>query len=51
MEITKFSSQLFVALEQMAVHLRRALNTLSERGTNALEKTRRPTGSTSRKGE
>ncbi|MGB7730284.1 MAG: PAS domain-containing protein [Candidatus Acidiferrum sp.] len=41
MEITKFSSQLFVALEQMAVHLRRALNTLSEGGTNALEKTRR----------
>jgi PAS domain S-box-containing protein len=41
MEIIKFSSQLFVALEQVAVHFRRALNTLSERGTNALEKTRR----------
>jgi PAS domain S-box-containing protein len=40
-KITKFNSQLFAALEQVTVHLRRALNTLRGRGKNALEKTRR----------
>ena len=40
-KITKFRSQLFAALEQVTVHLRRALNTLTVRGKNALEKTRR----------
>jgi PAS domain S-box-containing protein len=40
-KITKFNSQLFVAWEQVTVHLRRALNTLSVRGKDALEKTRR----------
>jgi PAS domain-containing protein len=41
MEITKFSSQLFAALEQVTVHLRRALNTLIVWGKSVLEKTRR----------
>jgi PAS domain-containing protein len=40
-KITKFSSQLFVALKQVPVHLRQALNPLMERGKDALEKTRR----------
>ncbi len=40
-KITKFSSQLFVASKEVTVHLRRALNTLTERGKNVLEKTRR----------
>jgi len=39
--ITKFRSQLLAALEQVTVHLRRELCTLTERGKNALEKTRR----------
>ena len=41
MEITKFNSQLFVALEQVAVHLRQALNSATRQGKKALEKTRR----------
>jgi PAS domain S-box-containing protein len=41
MEIIKFSSQLFVASKEVTVHLRRALNTLTERGKNVLEKTQR----------
>jgi len=41
MEITKFSSQLFAALEQVTVHLRRAQNTLTELGRSVLEKTQR----------
>ena len=41
MEITKFNSQLFAALEQVAVHLQWALNTFSKLGRSALEKTRR----------
>jgi PAS domain-containing protein len=41
MEITKFSSQLFAALEEVTVYLRRALNTLTVRGKSVLEKTRR----------
>jgi PAS domain S-box-containing protein len=42
MEITKFSSQLFGASKEVTVHLlRRALNTLAERGKNVLEKTQR----------
>ncbi len=41
MEITKFSSQLFVALEEVTVYLRRALNTLTVRVKSVLEKTRR----------
>jgi hypothetical protein len=41
MEITKFNSQLFAALEQVSVHLQWALNTLSKLGRSALEKTRR----------
>jgi PAS domain-containing protein len=41
MEITKFSSRLFAALEQVTVYLRRALNTLTVRGKSVLEKTRR----------
>jgi PAS domain-containing protein len=40
-KITKFSSRLFAALEQVLVHLRRALSTLAGRGKNAIEKTRR----------
>jgi PAS domain-containing protein len=40
-KITKFSSRLFVALEQVTVHLRRALSSLTGRGKNAVEKTRR----------
>jgi PAS domain-containing protein len=40
MEITKFSSQLSVALEQATLHLRRALNPLTERAKSAVEKTR-----------
>jgi PAS domain-containing protein len=39
MGIIKFSSQLFVASKEVTVHLRRALNTLTERGKNVLEKT------------
>jgi PAS domain S-box-containing protein len=38
-KITKFRSQLYAALEQLTVHLRRALGTLTGRGKNALEKT------------
>ena len=38
MEITKFSSHLFVALGQATLHLRRALNPLTERGKGALQK-------------
>ena len=41
MEIIKFSSQLFAALEQVTVHLRRALNTLTVRAKSVLEETRR----------
>jgi PAS domain S-box-containing protein len=41
MEITKFSSQLFAALEEVTVYLRRALNALTVRGKSVLEKTRR----------
>ena len=41
MEIIKFSSQLFVASKEVTVHLRQALNTLTERGKNVLEKTQR----------
>jgi hypothetical protein len=41
MEITKFSSRLFAALEQVTVYLRRAPNTLTKLGESALEKTRR----------
>jgi PAS domain S-box-containing protein len=41
MEITKLSSQLFTALEQVTVHLRRALNTPRELGRSVLEKTQR----------
>jgi PAS domain-containing protein len=40
-KITKFSSRLFAALEQVAVHLRRALSTLTGRGKNAIENTRK----------
>ena len=40
-KITKFRSQLFAALEQVTVHLRRGLSTLTVRGKNALEKSRR----------
>jgi PAS domain-containing protein len=40
-KITTFSSQLFAALEQVSVHLRRALNTVAGRGKNAIGKTRR----------
>jgi PAS domain S-box-containing protein len=39
--IIKFSSQLLVASKEVTVHLRRALNALTERGKNVLEKTRR----------
>jgi PAS domain-containing protein len=41
MEITKFSSRLFAAFEQVTAYLRRALNTLTVRGKSVLEKTRR----------
>ena len=41
MEIAKFSSYLFVALEQATVHLRRALNTFTEHEKNVLERARR----------
>jgi PAS domain-containing protein len=41
MEITKFNSQLFGASREVTVHLRQALNTLTERGKNVLEVTRR----------
>jgi len=42
MEIAKFTSQLFGASKEVTVHLlRRALNTLAERGQNVLEKTQR----------
>ena len=41
MEITKFSSQLFTALEQVTVNVRRALNTLTVWGKTVPEKTRR----------
>jgi PAS domain-containing protein len=40
MEIAKFSSQLFIALEQATLHLRRSLNQLTERATSAVEKMR-----------
>jgi PAS domain S-box-containing protein len=40
-KLTKFSSRLFAALEEVSVHLRRALSTLAGRGKNAIEKTRR----------
>jgi PAS domain-containing protein len=40
-KITKFSSQLFATLEQLSVHLRRALSSLTGSGKNAIEKTRR----------
>jgi PAS domain-containing protein len=40
-KITKFRSKLFAALEQVTAHLRRVLNTLTVRGKNVLEKTRR----------
>jgi PAS domain-containing protein len=40
MEITKFSSQLFVALQQATLHLRRFLNQFTERATNGVEKMR-----------
>ena len=40
MEITKFSSHFFVALEQATLHLRRSLNQLTERTKNAVEKMR-----------
>jgi len=39
-KIIKFSSQ-FVASKEVTVHLRQALNTLTERGKNVLEKTQR----------
>jgi PAS domain S-box-containing protein len=39
-KIIKFSSQ-FVASKEVTVHLRRALNTLTERGKNVLEKAQR----------
>jgi PAS domain S-box-containing protein len=39
-KIIKFSSQ-FVASKEVTVHLRQALNTLTERGKNLLEKTQR----------
>jgi hypothetical protein len=39
-KITKFSSQLFVALKQVPANLRQALNPLAERGKDALEKIR-----------
>jgi PAS domain-containing protein len=41
MEITKFSSQCFAALEQVTVNVRRALNTLTVWGKTVPEKTRR----------
>ncbi len=41
MEITKFNSRLFAALEQVAVDLRRARNTLTELGKSALERAQR----------
>jgi PAS domain-containing protein len=40
-KITKFSSQLLVAFKQAPGHLRRALNPLTERGKNVIEKPRR----------
>jgi PAS domain-containing protein len=40
MEITKFSSQLSVALEQGTLHVRRSLNQLTERAKNVVEKMR-----------
>jgi PAS domain-containing protein len=40
MEITKFSSQLSVALKQATLHLRQALNPLTERAKSAVERTR-----------
>jgi PAS domain S-box-containing protein len=40
MEITKFSSQLSVALEQATLHLRQVLNPLRERARGAVEQTR-----------
>ncbi len=40
MEITKFSSQVSVALEQATLHLRQVLNPLTERAKSAVEKTR-----------
>jgi PAS domain-containing protein len=40
MEISKFSSQLSVALEQAMLHLRRTLNPITERAKGAVEKTR-----------
>ncbi len=41
MEITKFSSQCFAALEQVTVNVRRALNALTVWGKTVPEKTRR----------
>ena len=40
-KISKFGSQLFAALQQMAVHLRRTRNTLAGRWKSAREKTRK----------
>src|SRR6478736_5354038 len=40
METTKFSSQLSIALEQAKLHLRQALNPLTERAKSAVFKTR-----------
>ena len=40
MEVTKFSSLLFVALEQATLHLRRSLVQFTERARNAVEKIR-----------
>ena len=40
-KISKFGSQLFVALQQMTVHLRRTRNTLTGRWKDAREKTRK----------
>ena len=41
MELTKFNSQLFAAFEQVAVHIRQALNTLIELGKLTLERAQR----------
>jgi len=41
MEITKFNSRLFAALEQVTVHLRRAQSSLTKLGRSGLEKTQR----------
>jgi PAS domain S-box-containing protein len=44
MQITKVRSQLFIRLEQVAVHLRRAQNTLSALGESVAERTLRLQG-------